>query len=86
MMLPSFVYLAGGPELPPGAARLPWNESPFLAAIQEARSTLHCTPDLASSFWTRATGGNVSVQERRKDGLSSEHLKEWVAVFLELSR
>lgn len=25
-MLPSFVYLAGGPELPPGASRLPWSE------------------------------------------------------------
>ena len=25
-MLPSFLYLAGGPELPPGAARLPWND------------------------------------------------------------
>ena len=25
-MLPSFVYLAGGPELPPGAATLPWSE------------------------------------------------------------
>src|SRR4051794_34119384 len=23
-MLPSFLYLAGGPELPPGAAALPW--------------------------------------------------------------
>jgi molecular chaperone DnaK (HSP70) len=26
-MLPSFLYLAGGPELPPGAARLPWSEN-----------------------------------------------------------
>ncbi|WP_165228708.1 Hsp70 family protein [Aquisphaera insulae] len=25
-MLPSFLYLAGGPELPPGAAHLPWSE------------------------------------------------------------
>jgi molecular chaperone DnaK (HSP70) len=25
-MLPSFLYLAGGPELPPGAARLPWSD------------------------------------------------------------
>ncbi|MDG3006282.1 Hsp70 family protein [Paludisphaera mucosa] len=25
-MLPSFVYLAGGPELPPGAAQLPWGD------------------------------------------------------------
>jgi molecular chaperone DnaK (HSP70) len=25
-MLPSFLYLAGGPELPPGAARLPWGD------------------------------------------------------------
>ena len=25
-MLPSFLYLPGGPELPPGAARLPWAE------------------------------------------------------------
>ncbi|WP_165244270.1 Hsp70 family protein [Paludisphaera soli] len=25
-MLPSFVYLAGGPELPPGASHLPWKE------------------------------------------------------------
>lgn len=25
-MLPSFVYLAGGPELPPGAATLPWSD------------------------------------------------------------
>src|SRR5262245_59388059 len=24
-MLPSFLYLTGGPELPPGAARLPWS-------------------------------------------------------------
>jgi molecular chaperone DnaK (HSP70) len=25
-MLPSFLYLAGGPELPPGAAQLPWSD------------------------------------------------------------
>jgi molecular chaperone DnaK (HSP70) len=25
-MLPSFLYLTGGPELPPGAGRLPWGE------------------------------------------------------------
>src|SRR3954451_2828026 len=25
-MLPSFLYLAGGPELPPGAAVLPWGD------------------------------------------------------------
>ena len=25
-MLPSFLYLPGGPELPPGAARLPWSD------------------------------------------------------------
>ncbi|MBV8488453.1 MAG: hsp70 family protein [Planctomycetaceae bacterium] len=25
-MLPSFLYLSGGPELPPGAARLPWSD------------------------------------------------------------
>jgi len=26
-VLPSFIYLAAGPELPPGALRLPWSES-----------------------------------------------------------
>ncbi len=41
-MLPSFLYLAGGPELPPGAARLPWSDGGDrivgeLARIQGAR-------------------------------------------------
>jgi molecular chaperone DnaK (HSP70) len=41
-MLPSFLYLAGGPELPAGATRLPWGDAPDrcvgeFARIQGAR-------------------------------------------------
>jgi molecular chaperone DnaK (HSP70) len=36
-MLPSFVYLPGAHELPPGASRLPWNDGPELIVGEFAR-------------------------------------------------
>src|SRR4051812_1586213 len=45
-MLPSFLYLPGGHELPPGAARLPWRQDADrivgeFARIQGARVPAH---------------------------------------------
>src|SRR5262245_4099769 len=45
-MLPSFLYLPGAHELPPGATRLPWNEAPDrivgeFARVQGARVPGH---------------------------------------------
>src|SRR4051812_22105487 len=37
-MLPSFLYLTGGPELPPGAGRLPWSEGGDRIVGEFARS------------------------------------------------
>jgi molecular chaperone DnaK (HSP70) len=37
-MLPSFLYLPGAHELPPGAARLPWDESPDSIVGEFARA------------------------------------------------